>query len=113
LKQEHFQILLILGEEEDQAYISEPEPTITKKVRNKRLSNKARLPTKDSKIAVGHDINAISEFTIAAHGPVLGKTGIVIGLRKGTYARIAPRGGLGSQKGMAINGGVIDADYTG
>jgi len=81
--------------------------------RVKRLSSKAILPTKESRLAEGHDIYAISEFTIPAQGQVLAETGIAIGRPKGTYARIAPRSGLASKKGIAINGGVIDADYTG
>jgi len=59
-----------------------------------------------------HDIYAINEFTIPAQGQVLAETGIAIGLPKGMYARIAPRSGLASKKGIAINGGVIDTDYT-
>ena len=39
--------------------------------------------------------------------------GIAIGLPKGTYATIAPGSGLASKTGIAINGGVIDVDYTG
>ena len=50
---------------------------------------------------------------VSAQGQVLAETGIAIGLPKGTYAWIAPRSGLASKKGIAINGGVIDADYTG
>ena len=61
----------------------------------------------------GHDIYAINDFTIPAQGQVPAETGIAIGLPKSTYARIAPRSGLASKKEIAINGGVIDADYTG
>ena len=50
---------------------------------------------------------------IPSQGQVLAEPGIAIGLPKGTYARIAPRSELASKKGIAINGGVIDADYTG
>lgn len=42
---------------------------------------------------------------------MVAKTGITSGLPKGSYARIAPSSGLGSKKGISINGGVIDADY--
>jgi len=113
LKPEHFQISLIHEDDEDEGYISEPEPTIKNGIRVKRLSSKAILPTKGSTLAAGHDIYAISEFTIPVQGQVLAETGIAIGLPKGTYARIAPRSGLASKKGIAINGGVIDADNTG
>jgi len=113
LKPEHFQISLIHEDDEDEGYISEPEPTIKKGIRVKRLSSKAIPPTKGSRLAAGHDIYAIGEFTIPARGLVLAETGIAIGLPKGTYARIAPQSGLASKKGIAINGGVIDADYTG
>jgi len=113
LKPEHFQISLIHEDDEDEGYISEPEPTRKNGIRVKRLSSKAILPTKGSRLAAGHDIYAIAEFIIPAQGQVLAETGIAIGLPKGTYARIAPRSGLASKKGIAINGGVIDADYTG
>jgi len=113
LNPEHFQISLIHEEDEDEGYISEAEPTTRNGIRVKRLSNKAILPTKRSRLAAGHDIYAISEFTMPALGQVLAETGIAIGLPKGTYARIAPRSGLASKKGIAINKDVIGADYTG
>ena len=77
------------------------------------MSPKATIPTKGSRLAAGHDLYAINKFIIPSQGQVLAETGIAIGLPKGTYARIAPRSGLASKKGIAINGGVIDADYTG
>ena len=44
---------------------------------------------------------------------MLVETGIAIGLPKGTYARLAARSGMASKRGIAVGGGVIDADYTG
>ena len=44
---------------------------------------------------------------------MLVETGIAIGLPNGTYGRLAPISGLASKKGIAVGGGVIDADYTG
>jgi len=78
LKPEHFQISLIHEDDEDEGYISEPEAATRNGVRVKRLSNKAILPTKGSRLAAGHDIYAISEFTIPAQGEVLAETGIAI-----------------------------------
>ena len=113
LKPEQLQISLIHEDDEDEGYISEPEPMIKNGIRVKRLSSQPKLPTKGSRLVAGHDIYAISEFTIPPQGQVLAETGIAIGLPKGTYARIAPRSGLARKKGIAINGGVIEADYTG
>jgi len=40
-------------------------------------------------------------------------TGIAIGLPRGTYGWLAARSGMASKHGIAVGGGVIDADYTG
>ena len=113
MKPEHFGLSLIHADDEDKGYVSEPEQVLQQRIRIKRLSANATLPTKGSWLAAGHDIYVINEFTIPVQGQVLAETGIAIGKPKGTYARIAPRSGLASKKGIAINGGVIDADYTG
>jgi len=39
-------------------------------------------------------------------------TGIAIGLPRETYSRLAARKGIASKHGIAVGGGVIDADYT-
>ena len=39
--------------------------------------------------------------------------GIAIGFPEGTHGRLAARSGMGSKMGIAVGGGVIDADYTG
>ena len=106
-------MLLIHADDEDEGYVSEPEQVLQQAIRIKRRSAKAKLPTKGSRLVAGHDIHTINEFTLPAQGQVLAETGIAMGLPKGTNARIAPRSGLVSKKGIAINGGVIDADYTG
>src|SRR5205807_3988487 len=73
----------------------------------------ARIPTKGSKKAAGHDLYSMKEVTVPARGQVLIGTGIAIGHPENTYARIAPRSGLASRNGITTNAGVIDADYTG
>ena len=71
------------------------------------------MPTKWSRIAVGHDLYAMENIHIPARKQVLVETGLAIGLPKGTYARIAPHSRLASKKRISVGGGVIDADYTG
>ena len=82
-------------------------------LRIKRLSKDVKIPTKGSRMAAGHDIYALEEGAIPAKGQVLVRTGIAIGLPKGTYGRLAARSGMASKNGIAVGGGVIDADYTG
>ena len=112
LKLEHFDLSLIHADDQYAEYMSEPEQVLQQAIRIRRLSANASLLTKGSRLAAGHDIYVINEFTIPAQDQVLAETGIAIELPKGTYARIAPRSGLASKKDIAINGGVIDADYT-
>ena len=43
----------------------------------------------------------------------MAETRVALGLPEGTYGRIAARSGMASKMGIAVGGGVIDADYTG
>ena len=64
-------------------------------------------------MAAVHDINALKNGTIQAQRHMVVETGIAIGLPKGTYGRLAARSGMASKHGIAVGGGVIDAEYTG
>ena len=81
-------------------------------LRVKRLTSEARIPTKGSKKAAGHDLYAQEGTTISAKGQGIIGTRIAIGLPPNTYGRIAPRSGLTLKHSLAVNAGVIDADYT-
>jgi deoxyuridine 5'-triphosphate nucleotidohydrolase len=79
----------------------------------KRSSEKAKIPTKGSKDAAGHDLYSIEEKTISKESQELISTGIHISILKGTYTRIAPRSGLATWNMIGISAGVIDEDYQG
>jgi len=76
------------------------------------LSDKAIVPTKDSRFAAGHDIYALKDRLVPASGLTIVETGIAIGLPDGSYGKLAARRGIASKKGIAVGGGVIDTDYT-
>jgi len=78
-----------------------------------KLSDKAIIPTKGSRFAAGHDIYALTDGMVPAKGQTMVETGFAIGLPAGTYGRLAARSGMASKMGIAVGGGVIDADYTG
>ncbi|KAH7328405.1 dUTPase-like protein [Stachybotrys elegans] len=79
----------------------------------KKLSDKARVPTRGSALAAGYDIYAAKDTTVPARGKVLVDTDIAIAVPEGTYGRIAPRSGLASKNFIDTGAGVIDADYRG
>ena len=56
---------------------------------------------------------ALEEGSILATEQKLVGTGIARALPKGTNGRLAARSGRASKNGIAVGGGVIDADYTG
>ena len=74
LKPKNFELSLIHADDEDEGYISEPEPQESKGIRIKRLSPRATIPTKRSRLVAGRDLYAINEFVIAARGQVLAET---------------------------------------
>ena len=114
LKPDHFQICLVqIGHnQEDEGYESD-NPEQEDSLRIKLLRSKAKMPAKGSRMAAGHDLYAMEEVLIPAKSQTLVDTGLVVGLPKGTYTRIAPRSVLANKKRINLGGGVIDADYTG
>jgi len=91
----------------------EGKKRITNWLRITRLQRNAIVPTKGSRLAAGHDIYHLKDGTIPAQRQVLVDTRIAIGLPRGTYGRLAARGGIASKHGIAVGGAVIDVDYTG
>ncbi len=83
----------------------------------KRLSDTARIPLFGSDYSAGLDVCSDEDKVILPNTTSLVKTGLSIQWRgrdeQNHYMRIAPRSGLALKKGIFINAGVIDYDYTG
>ncbi|TFK27107.1 dUTP pyrophosphatase [Coprinopsis marcescibilis] len=79
----------------------------------KRLSEKAKLPTRGSALSAGYDLYSAEKKIIPAHGKALVDTQISIAVPPGTYGRVAPRSGLASKFMIDTGAGVVDADYRG
>ncbi|KAH9951824.1 dUTP pyrophosphatase [Amylocystis lapponica] len=91
----------------------ERDPLPVSKLRIKRLSNKARLPSRGSPLAAGYDLYSAEKKLIPARGKALVDTQLSIAVPAGTYGRVAPRSGLASKFMIDTGAGVIDADYRG
>jgi len=83
------------------------------RVEVKKLDPQARIPTRGSAQAAGHDLYANESKTIPARGQEAVRTGISITPPRGTYGRIAPRSGMAVKHQIAVSAGVMDSDYTG
>jgi dUTP pyrophosphatase len=70
------------------------------------------MPKRGSPDAAGYDLYTNEAGDIEPGQTKLFDTGISFKVPIGTYGRIAPRSGL-SKKGIMVNAGVIDRDYTG
>ena len=82
-------------------------------IKVKRMDPEAKVPTKGSPRAAGHDLYAHEDKIIPRQGQEIVNTGLAITVPQGTYGRIAPRSGLAVKHQIAVNAGVIDVDYTG
>ena len=91
--------------------LSEVQAKEDQSVKVKKLSAEARVPTKGSARAAGHDLYASEGTEILAGGQVRVGSGVAIQLSHNTYGRIAPRSGLAVKHRLATNAGVIDSDY--
>jgi len=83
-----------------------------KRILVKKIHKDAKMPTKGTRGAAGHDLYVIEDKTIPAKGQQVVKTGISMRQPNGTYGRIAPRSELAVKHGITVNAGVIDRDYT-
>jgi len=83
------------------------------RVKVNKLDPQAKIPTRGSAQAAGHDQYANKSKTITARGHEVVRTGISITPPQGTCSRIAPRTGMAVKHQIAVNAGVIDSDYTG
>ncbi|KAJ6627537.1 dUTPase-like protein [Mycena sp. CBHHK59/15] len=79
----------------------------------KRLSDKAKIPTRGSPLSAGYDLYSAERKTVPAHGKALVDIQISVAVPAGTYGRVAPRSGLASKFMIDTGAGVIDADYRG
>lgn len=79
----------------------------------KKLSDKARTPTRGSSLAAGYDLYSAERKIVPARGKALVDTQLSIAVPAGTYGRVAPRSGLASKHMIDTGAGVIDADYRG
>lgn len=78
----------------------------------KRLTDTARIPTRQTEFSAGYDLYADEETIINPGCRKLISTNISVEFSKECYIRIAARSGL-SIKGIDVGAGVIDSDYRG
>merc|ERR1712010_109063 len=78
-----------------------------------KLSDKAIIPTKGSKLAAGYDLYSAYDYVVPAGGKIMAKTDIQVKVPHGTYGRVAPRSGLAWKHHIDIGAGVVDEDYRG
>uniref|UniRef100_T1KIJ8 Deoxyuridine 5'-triphosphate nucleotidohydrolase n=1 Tax=Tetranychus urticae TaxID=32264 RepID=T1KIJ8_TETUR len=69
-------------------------------------------PTRATAGSIGFDLMSWEDVVLTSQKIVIVRTGIKIQPPAGTYVRLASRSGLAS-KGIVVQGGVIDPDYTG
>nr|WKY95835.1 polyprotein [Dioscorea bacilliform BL virus] len=89
------------------AYLGE-EP-----LRVKLLSDDAIIPQRLSHGAVGYDIAVTEAAEIPPSQQRMVRTGISLRVPNGFYAHLFIKSGVALRKGLILNAGVIDPDYTG
>jgi dUTP pyrophosphatase len=85
---------------------------ITDKLKVKKLSETAKLPTKAHPTDLGYDLYADETISIDGNSAIKIKTGIAVGFPEGWGGFIKDRSSMAS-KGFAVIGGVIDQAYIG
>lgn len=79
----------------------------------KLLTDKAKVPTRNTSTDAGLDIFSSETLLIKAGVWKAVGTDISISIPDGYYARIAPRSGLAYKYGIDVFAGVVDSGYRG
>lgn len=85
---------------------------ITDKLKVKKLTETAKLPTKAHPTDLGYDLFSDETVPISDKYPTKVKTGIAVGFPEGWGGFIKDRSSMAS-KGFTVIGGVIDQAYIG
>lgn len=83
------------------------------KLKFKKLSNKATMPTKAYPSDAGFDLYASETIIVPSHGIVTVPTGIALYIPVGFYGKVVSRSGNTIKRGFIIVEGTIDAGYVG
>lgn len=83
------------------------------KLRVKRHTPDAVLPTRATPGAVGYDLRAAEGCVIEKQGKAVVPLELSMVIPEGHYGRIAPRSGLAAKHHIDVGAGVIDPDYRG
>lgn len=85
------------------------------KIKVKKLSKLAQIPTYGTKEAAGFDIASIEEVVVLPGETKLIKTGLSFEIPSGYFMDIRPRSGLSSKTKLRLSNapGTIDSDYRG
>ena len=79
----------------------------------KKLSERATLPTRQTRMAAGYDLSSAMDIIVPARGKAIVNTDIAVVIPDGHYGRIAPRSSLAVIYNIGVGAGVIDADFRG
>ena len=86
-------------------------------IKIKRLSDTAKIPTRESSCAAGYDLYADipEDITINPHETMKINTGVAMEIPEGYFGGIAARSGLATKEGLrpANCYGIVDSDYRG
>lgn len=86
-------------------------------IKIKRLSDTAKIPTRESSCAAGYDLYADipEDITIKPHETMKINTGVAMEIPEGYFGGIAARSGLATKEGLrpANCYGIVDSDYRG
>lgn len=83
------------------------------RVKVKKLSANATIPTKAHSLDAGFDLYASRTVTIPAHDRALIPTDIAMEIPEGYYGMVVGRSGNTIRRGLVGTTGVVDAGYRG
>ena len=82
------------------------------KIKVKKISEKAQIPTKHNKKDAAFDLYAVDDFTLSSGSTTIVHTGICLEIETGYFGKIESRSSL-AKKGIFCTAGVIDSGYRG
>lgn len=78
-----------------------------------KITNEARIPTKNSQHAAGYDIYCHHDVVLPAKNKTMIPTGLIMEIPEGYYGKLESRSSVAWNGHTSIGAGVIDSDYRG